>query len=437
MHNLESTNWYLLPWQQIEQFVFFIQSKIYNSSIENSSKDIHYFQSFLASSYAIKLFVVREVTETKNYQQNESNCLNSSQKLYLALTLDINEVVDSFGSTNEISKLNSRCINFILYLCLRPEWEGKLQIRKNQFIFNHKVQHVIQNLGSKLCSTKFTKNLYVFIGMLKPTNINLDNILKKLSTITIFQKHIEMILTSNEELFVFFSKVDISKGRLDIKNLHQLLSYIIMFTFEENLIESNSVLSASSFYFYQNNIIFFSDNLSSISSVIDNSYILCQKLGLEYDMKKTRIISKQQSFSFLGFEILPRFLIVKSKIHNQVLLNSSKEENKLILSKIRYILRSRHLDGKTRAKTNMPLSKAISLINPLIINWKCYYLGLIPSSTLDKMDKLLNEKIYRWYIKRLKKNRVTHWNKRCIQIVNNKKRIAQETYILELFRDPS
>ena len=85
---------------------------------------------------------------------------------------------------------------------------------------------------------------------------------------------------------------------------------------------------------------------------------------------------------------------------------SNEEEKKLILAKIRYILRNKQKNGKTRARTNMPLGKAISLINPLVKNWRDYYINFVPKSILLKMDWLLNEKVYRWYIKRLKKNRV-------------------------------
>nr|QUE28428.1 mat1b [Porphyrostromium boryanum] len=158
-------------------------------------------------------------------------------------------------------------------------------------------------------------------------------------------------------------------------------------------------------------------------------------IGLNFNSKKTRVLTKQQTFRFLGFEIVPKFLVIRGKVYSQAYLNASREERKFVLAKARYILRSKHKDGTTRAKTNMPLAKAIAVINPLVVNWRAYYSDLIPRETFEHLDWLLNEKIYRWYVKRLKKNRVTHWNKKCVQIKKGRKRIAQDGYLLELFND--
>nr|QUE29947.1 mat1b [Erythrocladia irregularis] len=284
-----------------------------------------------------------------------------------------------------------------------------------------------------MCSRSFEMSLYTFVGLIEVRDINVNFLLQQLNTINLINNYIRLTLCEYENIFAFFSRINISKSLFDIKNLSQLLSHIISWRFEEALEESCKVFRSLSFFRYQNNLVVSSADVEDLNCFLLISQSILKDIGLHYNLKTSRILTKQQTIKFVGFEISPKFLLVQRTIYNQVILNAAKEEKKLILSKIRYILRSRHEDGKTRAKTNMPLSKAISLINPLIINWRIYYLGLVPSSTLDALDWLLNEKIYRWYIKRLKKNRVTHWNKRCIQIVHNKKRIAQDAYLLELF----
>nr|QUE28221.1 mat1b [Pseudoerythrocladia kornmannii] len=349
------------------------------------------------------------------------------------MSIDLQKNICPFSHNSELSQLYRSSLDLIVFLCLRPEWEAKIKKRLNSTLFNQNPRHIIDNIGKEFCSKNFEMSIYIFAGMIECSNLNVSYILKHLGTIESFESYIKNTVFQEQQFFTLFSRIDISRAKVDVKNLCQLLSHIICAAFQEQLKKEYETFVDLSFFRYQNNFIVSSVNLQDINDFINKSQDILSHMGLEYNWKHSRILTKQQTLRFLGFEISPTFLLVKTNIYNQVILNASKEEKKLILSKIRYILRSRHEDGKTRAKTNMPLTKAIALINPLVINWRKYYVGFVPTSTLEKLDWLLNEKIYRWYIKRLKKNRVTHWNKRCIQIVRNKKRIAQDSYVLELF----
>nr|QUE29168.1 mat1b [Erythrotrichia welwitschii] len=285
--------------------------------------------------------------------------------------------------------------------------------------------------------SQFTTRLYVATFVLEKGSLNTDMLLHILSTKQDFSKYIldSLIGDGGKDSVSLFPNLDTSKPKLDTRGLGQFLSHVLVLEFEKNVYCNNDYGKGFSFYRYQDSVLCLSDNLRGLHDFFSSTACFLSLMGLTYNKKKTRILTKQQSFRFLGFEIIPKFLVIKDEVYSQAYINASKEQRKLVLAKARYILRSKRKDGTTRAKTNMPLSKAIVLINPLVNNWRNYYSNLVPRTTQEHLDWLMNEKVYRWYVKRLKKNRVTHWNKKCTHIVKNKKRIAQDGCMLELFNN--
>lgn len=440
--NFQQTDWHLLPWSQIERFVFSLQSKIYKASLSVSKSKLYQLQSFLVSSYAAKLFVVREITETRFSEKydkaiNTFNTLNSSQKLHFALTMDIQPNYLPSNLAKELVPLYEVASKQIAFLGLRPEWESYSRSNSGLRLFDRGVESLIRSITYDLNLSQFTNHFYVATIVLEKDSLDIDVVLNIVDAGDDFRNCITQTLKGMNQChkIPLFSSLDTSVPKVDKKCLEQLLSHILLFDFEKAVYYNNKYCDNFKFYRYQNIVLCFSDNLEDLYHLFLRTTYWLSSIGLSYNTKKTRILTKQQSFRFLGFEIVPKFLVIRGKVYSQAYLNAAKEQRKLVLAKARYILRSRRKDNTTRAKTNMPLSKAISLINPLVVSWRKYYNSMIPRATYDHLDWLLNEKIYRWYVKRLKKNRVTHWNQKCVQIINNRKRISQDGRVLELFND--
>lgn len=438
----EQTDWHLLPWSQIEKFIFSLQSKIYKVSFSVSKDKRHQLQSFLVSSYAAKLFVVRDITEIQVSEQYSKviavfNTLNSSQKLHFALSIDVQSSHLPSTLAKDLIPLYEVASKQLIYLSLRPEWESHSKKISGLRLFDKSVNSSIKSVAFDLNLSQFTNHFYIATLILEKDYLNIDVVLNILETTYDFRSCIIEVLSNMNQGYreSLFSDLDTSQPKVEKKCLEQLLSHILLLNFEREVYHNNKYYEHFKFHRYQNLILCFSDNLDDFENFFSRATLWLSSMGLRYNRKKTRILTKQQSFRFLGFEIVPKFLVIRGKVYSQAYLNAAKEQKKLVLAKARYILRSRRKDGTTRAKTNMPLSKAIALINPLVINWKKHYDGFIPRATQDHLDWLLNEKIYRWYVKRLKKNRVTHWNRKCVQILNNKKRISQDGRVLELFND--
>ena len=123
----QQTDWNLLPWSQIEKFVFSLQLRIYKVALKNSKEELHKLQSLLANSYAAKLFVVKQISELRTIELpniHSFNSLNSAQKLHLALSVEVGSSTLPFNLRNELIGFYENAKNQLLYLALRPEWEA-------------------------------------------------------------------------------------------------------------------------------------------------------------------------------------------------------------------------------------------------------------------------------------------------------------------------
>nr|QUE29640.1 mat1b [Erythrotrichia foliiformis] len=411
-----------------------MQTKIYKASFSNFKRKTRQLQSFLVHSYAAKLFVVRYISESRNLESlNEAkgffNALNPAQKLNIALSLETNTSSKPSDLKNELGLFWEVGCKQLLYMSLRPEWEAHSKRETGISLLDREVDSLMHAVVDSLNRSEFTNQLYIATLVVEKSILDVGAILNFLSTLEEFHPLINQVLNRQSGDDHLFPILDMSQSHLDVRSLESLLSHILLLNCEMKCVDRVGL----HFYRYQDTIMCCSTELEELHNFFSQIADSLSVIGLTYNKKKSRIFTKQQTFRFLGFEIASKFLVIKEKVYSQSYLNASKEQRKLVLAKARYILRSKRKDGTTRAKTNMPLSKAIVLINPLIINWRSHYCGLIPRATQEQLDWLLNEKVYRWYVKRLKKNRVTHWNKKCVKIVNNKKRISQDSYTLELF----
>nr|YP_009402775.1 group II intron reverse transcriptase/maturase [Compsopogon caeruleus]ARX96124.1 group II intron reverse transcriptase/maturase [Compsopogon caeruleus] len=437
-------DWDYLPWKKIKKFVFLFQKQIYSYTVSNHIKKVHKIQHLLSQSYAIKLLALsRSINYFKKSKIafNKMNSLNSRQKLYLAQNLNLfftqNEFVDEENSLNNLVLEAKR---ILIYFCLRPEWEAKFELSQYNMSLNINIQQIIKKTVLKLKNHNWEADCYILTGVIETYfySINKNYLFEILNTIPLFwqyiDKDIEIILKKKK----IFEDINISNNQITSNTLLELIAQIILFKFSESIIYPLDIVNNNSIYIlnimrYRNNFIIITNSLKIIYEIKNNCLEFFNITGLKYNSKKTKIFTNQEYFNFLGYTISNELLVTHNNIYQRLIILPTKEEKKLILAKIRYILRNKHKNGKTRARTNMPLSKAILLINPLVKNWKSHYINFIPQSVLIKMDSLLNEKIYRWYIKRLKKNRVHHWNTNCIQIINGNRRISDGVNTLELF----
>jgi RNA-directed DNA polymerase len=101
--------------------------------------------------------------------------------------------------------------------------------------------------------------------------------------------------------------------------------------------------------------------------------------GLAFNEDKTRVVTLDEGFDFLGFNV--------RRYHGKLLIKPSKTAARRIRERLRDELRS--LRG-----TNAPA--VIKRLNPIIRGWAAYYRTAVSSETFHALDGLLWKLTYKW-----------------------------------------
>jgi RNA-directed DNA polymerase len=101
--------------------------------------------------------------------------------------------------------------------------------------------------------------------------------------------------------------------------------------------------------------------------------------GLVFNEDKTRVVTLDEGFDFLGFNV--------RRYRGKLLIKPSKAAVRRIRERLRTELRS--LRG-----TNAPA--VIKKLNPIIRGWAAYYRTVVSSETFDTLDRYLWQLTYKW-----------------------------------------
>ena len=123
---------------------------------------------------------------------------------------------------------------------------------------------------------------------------------------------------------------------------------------------------------------------------------------------------------------------VLQKTNNDFNLLPNVKNKKQIIYDIRGLLYKKDFIGRRRALSHLSLEKAIRKVNPYLLYWNNYYSICTQFNDLASLDQVINNTIYRWQIKKYKRNKVSNWTKQCTKYVNSEKRISQGREILIL-----
>jgi RNA-directed DNA polymerase len=140
--NEQETRWASINWRSIDQYLFKLQKRIYESTINGKTKDVHKFQKILISSQAAKLRAVRRVTQDNRGKKTAGvdgiNSLTPAQRLKTAFSLQVD------GKSSPIRRvyipkpngeerplgiptIQDRAKQTLVLMSLEPEWEAKFE----------------------------------------------------------------------------------------------------------------------------------------------------------------------------------------------------------------------------------------------------------------------------------------------------------------------
>nr|QUE29017.1 mat [Madagascaria erythrocladioides] len=364
--------------------------------------------------------------------------------------------------TANIKPQNTRKINFetstfdnLLLLVLQPEWEAKTQSNCYGFKRGYDINQALLKTYATLSHDVSYENAVILSGQINNILDNLDPLIitQKSGYKGFFKKYLvnrlnDVNLSDSANLvnpkFQFDSIITISKH-----NIGFIFSAILIHGFEDSLIwfliqkqklyineQIHANFRAKVISYANHFIIIFSFNdVENIIAAIRFLDIFLLSIKSKFNTNLIQVRSIYEGFDFLGFNF-QRLKNYKNWNHEntKLFIKPTKKNIKKHLLSIRKCLYHKDRLNRWRANSSMKQYQVITKLNPLINSFANYYHCLTPLFILKRIDRTINEMIYRYAIKKYKSGRYDKWKKNWTQVINGKRVIAYYDEMTQQFK---
>lgn len=146
-YDLQQTKfWIKLPWQKINARIFVLQQKILQSSKSCKKHELYKWQNILLNSKEMRIEAINTVCKLliQEYLKYNNKKYFISHRLKLFL---FKNLFKYYSNNYAIKNLLNRIIQYIIYVCLKSEWEAKTEpiLGSNFSIFSknaYKVKYI-------------------------------------------------------------------------------------------------------------------------------------------------------------------------------------------------------------------------------------------------------------------------------------------------------
>nr|YP_010904253.1 hypothetical protein REQ04_pgp123 [Catenella fusiformis]WCH57504.1 hypothetical protein [Catenella fusiformis] len=408
-----SISWKFLPWKRINQRIFTLQEKIYIFAQQCNKKSVHKIQNDILNSSDAKILAIQKIFKDLNKYHTNYNS-TAINKFYIYNYLFINQV-----HLPKKQLIIENIKQYLVYLCLKPEWEARLEsvykfnvVNTNECYFIYR----LSNFLAKNCSSKSSKK---FIHSLDKgivnKYINVDSFINKIQSLPsisyyvkswLDQQNVQKLLTSK-----YTRKYD--KNVQTILNCLDKLIYNIMYNgIEWHTI--NAFLYDTKTHNIFKNLYFVFDNQKILEVYFDKFNKSKKALKIVesvYNITKFYHCSSSCLSNYKKQECIsnPSVFVIAQK-YNISFPKNSKWILQIQISVYRYfifcvknVLYRYDLLYKLRKNTFLSGSVILKKINNLTISFYEYYYPLINPNNINLLLKILN-KIFLSWIKKTKNN---------------------------------
>ena len=394
--------WKTINWNKVETYVNRIQGKIFLATKNNEHKKLKNLQKLARKSFYFHLFALKQITivnqgkytagidgklcalrdryallnDLKNFQSNEYKPM-PIKRVYIPKP---NGGKRPLG----IPTIFDRCVQMLYKLILEPEFEQKFH--KNSFGFRpgRSTQDAVELIKSNLGGFR---EKYILDADLKRFFDNIEH--------SLILKHFQPRYQTVIRKWLKSKILENNTCRTPLKGTPQggvispLLANVVLNEFD-NIFNPNPNLNLKDIrrkiitIRYADDYVVISDSkqiLERIHSLMEKYF---NKIGLEFNQSKTRIVERSKGFDFLGFHFI-------KYPHSYLKVTPSKSSLRKVKKSIKEIF-VRNKQAKTDA--------IIYRLNQIIRGWTMYYRYCNAYNSFTLLDVITFRWEWKWCIRR-------------------------------------
>jgi RNA-directed DNA polymerase len=352
--------WKELPWKQFQKTLFRLQHRIYKAAQENDVEKIKKLQALLVGSKGAKYLAVRQVTQLNIGKRSAGvdglSQLNPKQRIELAAELSkLNNwnhqklrrvyIPKDDGSKRPlgIPTIRDRAMQCLIKYALEPVYEATASKGDYGFRPGHSTWDIQKRLFSNLNqSANGYRKTIVEIDIEKCfDNINHD----KLMSLVILPGGLKNSLRSALKAGVLTERDKTLTGTPQGGVISPLLANIALHGVED--LQNERVSSTKSMqrgFRYADDMVFILKEGEDPELLLTKISEFLQERGLNINQTKSKIVSTQEGFDFLGW----RFLVKTN--NNKFLCVPSRKNHKAMIKNIKTVMKDTRYSLQDRLK---------------------------------------------------------------------------------------
>nr|YP_010986208.1 hypothetical protein NDC12_pgp010 [Polyopes affinis]WOL37126.1 hypothetical protein [Polyopes affinis] len=404
----DHSSWKFLPWNSIKKRIFILQKQIYKSSKACKYHLIYSIQNTLVNSSEAKVLAIEEIFkllfENSLYCNKDYYQLDDKDKLMIFYNLFQRQKIDKV-----LMILIEKIKQYLIYLCLQPEWEARFEpgLQSNisgqkSYLWQEKYSNLLNN---QLDNAKKYSNIYTNYRIINKY-INAKYLSQKIQSGIYTNYYLNFWLNNN--YIKEFTLDPVLTLNFDI--LYKFFCKIIyngMEWFNSMAIELKSRFRSNNNY--KKTALFYEENINSwiyiCKTFIDNLYFILKFLNFNifsYILYNNKYINNySNTFDKCIFNITrykEQYLNILASLKIQIINKICK----IILKSVKYLLYRKDYINRFRANTSISLTKFVVTINRLIIDTYNYYGLLVNLKVIKEIYIKSDFIIYSWAKKRNK-----------------------------------